>query len=100
MKKIHVFHSFLKFSKTLLSTSKITGGAKSRVGGLLSFQIRHDNYIEVSPRLKEHNVNVFGRISCVKRKISKQEVSKMSEKCSFLFTKKLILLPRSFAFNA
>ena len=63
----------MKFSKNLLSTSKITGRANGRVGGLLSFQIRHDNYLKVSPRFKEYNENVFGGISEVKIIISRQE---------------------------
>ena len=71
--KIHIFHSFLKFCKNPLSTSKVTGGAKGRVGGLLSFQIRHDNHLEVSPRFKEYDENVFGCIASVKSKISRQE---------------------------
>ena len=71
--KIHIFHSFLKFSKNPLSAPKITGGAKGRFGGLLSFQIRHDNYLEVSLRFKKHDENVFGYISHVKIMISRQE---------------------------
>ena len=58
--KIHIVHSFLKFSKNPLSTSKITGGAKRRVGGLLNFRIRHCNYLKVSPGLKEHAENILG----------------------------------------
>ena len=85
-KKIHVFHSFLKFSKTLLSTSKITGGAKSRVGGLLSFQIRHDNYLEMSRRLKEHDGNVFGCISSVISKTSRQYNQLFREQKATFFT--------------
>ena len=71
--KIHIFHSFLKFSKNPLSAPKISGGAKGRFGGLPSFQIRHDNYLEVSLRFKEHNENVFGCMASVKMKISRQE---------------------------
>ena len=56
-----------------MSTSKITGRAKGRVGGLLGSQIRHDNYLKVSPGLKEHDGNVFGCISRVKMIISRQE---------------------------
>ena len=60
--KIHFFHQFLKFSQNLLMTLKIIGRAKRRVGVLVSFQIRHDNYLEVSLKFKEHDENVVGCI--------------------------------------
>ena len=84
--KIHIFHSFLKFSKNPLSAPKITGGAKGRFGGLLSFQIRHDNYLEVSLRFKEHDENVFGCITHLKIMISRQENQVFHEEKITFFT--------------
>ena len=46
---------------------------KMKIEGLLDVQIRHCNYLKVSPGLKEHDENVFGCISHVKIMISRQE---------------------------
>ena len=46
---------------------------KVNIEWLLDVQIRHGNYLEVSPELKEHAENVFGCISRVKIIILRQE---------------------------